>query len=140
MQELPRTITHHHNGTPANDSLTIRADAPDASGASHVYIVEGVNEDGHPWFRRGGELDIEWQADKLLAFQKGPIKEVGVNGITNEALLAILIDRMEGFQAGPYRCHENGVALSHLHSALRYLHERTARRTKAGTEGTNQGN
>lgn len=137
MQELPRTITHHHN---SNDSLTIRADAPDASGASHVYIVEGVNEDGHPWFRRGGELDIEWQADKLLAFQKGPIKEVGVNGITNEAVLAILIDRLEGFQAGCYACRENGVALSHLRMALSVLHERTARRKAEGTEGTNQGN
>lgn len=32
------------------------------------------------------------------------IAEVGTNGITHEALLAVLIDRLQSFQRGEYSC------------------------------------
>lgn len=34
----------------------------------------------------------------IIRFQNGPIGEVGFNGLTGEALLAVQIDRMRGFQ------------------------------------------
>ena len=73
-----------------------------------------------------------------IIFQHGPIYEVGVNGITNEILLAIVIDRLRGFQAGGLRCRENAVALTKLEEALMWLKKRTHERTVRGVEGTNE--
>lgn len=76
----------------------------------------------------------------VLSFHNGPIAVDGngVNGITHEALLAVLIDRMEDFQAGPYSCPENNDALIHLHGALARLKCRTESRMARGVEGTHQ--
>lgn len=71
-----------------------------------------------------------------IKFQQGPIKENGINGIRNEDLLAIVIDRLETWQNGPYRCDENETALLALKEAVDALSERTARRKVLGIEGT----
>lgn len=69
-----------------------------------------------------------------IDFQHGPINEVGPNGITMEALLAVVKDRLEHFQAGPYPCEENARALDSVNAALAALHERTAKRLARGAE------
>jgi hypothetical protein len=56
-----------------------------------------------------------------IQFQNGPIAEAGVNGITQEVLLAIVADRLRSFQAGPYACQENADALSHVSAAQAVL-------------------
>jgi hypothetical protein len=61
---------------------------------------------------------------------------VGVNGITNEVLLAIVADRLRGFQSSPYACQENAEALECTEAALRRLHDRTRAREARGVEGT----
>lgn len=79
------------------------------------------------------------EAPSLLAsinFQKGPIKEAGVNGIHNEDLLAMVIARLEGFQNSEYKCRENAVALTKLEEALMWLRKRTIGRQARGVEGT----
>ena len=60
-----------------------------------------------------------------ILFQNGPINEVGVNGLTHEALLAILCDRMRGFQAGPYHSADNAEALACMEQAQTALQRRT---------------
>lgn len=55
-------------------------------------------------------------------------------GITNEALLAIVIDRLEGFQAGEFPCQENADALQATKLALGALHTRTLKRIARGVE------
>lgn len=108
-----------HKVNPANDLLKVEAlDGPGPGGASHKYMISGSY---------GGNL---------LCFQNGPINEVGVNGITHEALLAILIDRMEGFQSGPFSNDYNEAALNHLRSAAGALHDRTRERMSRNVEGT----
>lgn len=57
-------------------------------------------------------------------------------GITNELLLAIVQDRLSGFQAGPCACEENTKAMEHVTQALHELKNRTARRDNAGVGGT----
>jgi hypothetical protein len=69
-----------------------------------------------------------------LSFQRGPVKEVGVNGITSEALLHILVDRTAYLQT-QYPCIENESALRHLHDALAQFETRTYRRMQRGVEG-----
>ena len=69
-------------------------------------------------------------------FQNGPIKEAGVNGVMNEDLIAIVIDRMRGFQSGDYSCRDNALALTKLEEALMWLRHRTDEREARGVEGT----
>jgi hypothetical protein len=112
-------ITNHKiNGL--NDALTITADErnPERGNMSHGYDIKGVP---------GG---------LRLLFQNGPIGEVGVNGISNEVLLAITADRLRGAQAGKWACRENALALTKIEEALHWLHARTRARTARGVEGT----
>ena len=55
-----------------------------------------------------------------------------------EALLAIVIDRLRSFQAGPFKCVENELALEKCEDALWQLQERTRARIARGVEGTHQ--
>jgi len=71
-------------------------------------------------------------------FQDGPVKEAGVNGIHNEDLIAIVIDRMRGFQSGDYACRDNALALTKLEEALMWLRNRTNEREARGVEGTHE--
>lgn len=122
-----------HKVNPANDTLTITViDEPGHGGACHDYHITG--------FENEVEFDVgRLRIDNvLIQFQNGPIAEVGVNGITHEALLAILIDRLEAFQSGEYACQENGMALQSLRAAQYWLHERTKGRMARGVEGTHE--
>lgn len=76
--------------------------------------------------------------DITLNFQNGPIGDVGVNGITNEALLAIVLDRLNFFQEEKYRCWENANAIIKVEEALHWLHARTFERLQRGVEGTHE--
>lgn len=74
-----------------------------------------------------------------IIFQKGPISaENPPNGIHGEDLLAIQIDRLRGFQSGPFACRENEIALTHLETALMWLQKRTRDRMARGVEGTHE--
>lgn len=120
-----REITTHKLAG-LNDGLRVLAlDAPGAGGANHHYAIE-------PTAPPPGDADA--LAD--IQFQNGPIAEAGVNGISNEALLAVVIDRLECFQKGDYACDENASAVHHLEIALLYLQARTRERLARGVEGT----
>jgi len=58
--------------------------------------------------------------------------------LSQEALLAVIIDRLQCFQAGPYKCRENAIALTHLEDAMHWLQHRTRERMARGVEGTMQ--
>lgn len=73
-----------------------------------------------------------------VVFQKGPIKENGVNGCQIEDLLSVCIHRLMGFQNGPFPCNENHLAKAHLLDALEILNQRTKDRKERGVEGTYQ--
>lgn len=121
MREL---TTHKLNGL--NDAIKITVmDEPGSGGAHHYYRLDltgGAPESG------GQVTDIH--------FQKGPIQEAGFNGLSQEALLAIVIDRLQCFQGGDYSCRENSIALTHCQDALHWLQHRTRERLARGVEGT----
>jgi hypothetical protein len=125
---MPRELTSHNvNGL--NEAIKITViDEPGQGGANHQYNLVMFAADAKPGDGPDDHLEIR--------FQNGPIGEVGVNGISNEALLAVLIDRMEGFQSGSYACAENGAALTNLRHALAMLLKRTKERVARGVEGT----
>ena len=123
-----RTITDHKlNGL--NDALEIRAlDESGPGGANHCYEVFVPDHLSAP----GVTVHMTVQ------FQKGPIAEAGINGISNEALLALVVDRLRSFQGGAYACRENAVALTNCEQALMWLQKRTRDRLARGVEGTSK--
>jgi len=126
-----RTLTDHQVN-PANDTLTISVlDEPGSGGANHAYEISGFDTATNPTARDTGHV-----SSAFILFQNGPINEVGVNGITHEALLAILCDRMRGFQSGPYASADNAEALEHMRAAQTALQRRTLARMARGVEGT----
>lgn len=105
-------------------------DEPGAGNANHKYevhankTIEEMKSEG-----KGTLMGV-------VNFQNGPILEAGVNGVMNEDLIGICIDRLRGFQAGTYSCRENAVALTKLEEALMWLRKRTQDREDRGVEGT----
>ncbi|HYE79742.1 MAG TPA: hypothetical protein VEI97_17280 [bacterium] len=123
-----RQITSHKANV-LNECIVVEAlDGPGAGGASHEYRISGFK----------GPLDHHPIPTIDIRFQNGPINEVGANGVTNEALLAVVIDRLEGFQSGPFACDENQLALEHARCAMEALRSRTKGRVARGVEGTHQ--
>ncbi len=124
-----RTLTDHKlNGL--NEALKINVlDDPGHGGACHVYQIH-VDESTTPT-APGVTVHVTFQ------FQNGPIQEHGVNGISQESLLAVVIDRLRCFQAGPYSCRENAIALTKIEEAMMWLQKRTRDRLARGVEGTN---
>lgn len=57
-------------------------------------------------------------------------------GVTNEALLAIVAHRLQCFQKSKFACRENALALTKIEEALHWLESRTLDRTSRGVEGT----
>ena len=125
-----------HIVNPANEKITIEVkDAPGAGNASHLYVITGFDTDTNPscpFKEKYGES----AKHSTVLFQNGPIDEVGVNGVTQEVLLAIVADRLRSFQEGPYRCKENACALTHIEEAMHWLQQRTIARMRRGVEGT----
>jgi hypothetical protein len=118
---MTRELTSHKvNGL--NESLSIEVlDDPGSGGACHVYCID-----------EGGDAE-EFPTCHII-FQNGPIQEAGVNGISNEALLAIVEDRLKGFSSGPFACRENAIALTHVQDAMHWLHHRTRERVARGVD------
>jgi hypothetical protein len=72
--------------------------------------------------------------DMVVPFQNGTVSERGVNGLTNEALLAILIHRTTVLN-NKFPCAENQDAITHMQAALTCFEARTNRRIAKGIEG-----
>lgn len=133
-----RTLTDHICSGDQAVQLNINViDEPGQGGANHLYKITGYNSKTNrsdPFQALYGQPSEH----STVLFQNGPIKEFGVNGITQEVLLAIVIDRLRSFQSGPFSCRDNAVALTHCEEALMWLQRRTLERIKRGVEGTNQ--
>lgn len=125
---MDREITSHRvNGL--NESLRVLAvDAPGHGGACHEYEIR---------FEVNGGIDADVYMTPIQ-FQNGPLQIDGPNGVSNEALLAIVEDRLLGFQSGQYACRENAIALTKIQEAMMWLQKRTRDRVARGVEGTDQ--
>jgi hypothetical protein len=128
MREL---TTHQVKGAQGDGTRIFVLDGPGQGGACHRYAV------GEFIYEPDEALASEAAEDALcfVGFQNGPIKEHGVNGVQNEHLLAIVVDRLECFQAGPFASEENDEALQHVRDALERLQKRTRDRIARGVEG-----
>lgn len=132
MREI---TTHKVKGL--NEELKIQVlDEPGQGNACHRYHITTV-EYAPPPETDPGKCASMSRAVHDIRFQNGPIKEVGVNGISNEVLLAVVLDRLSGFQSGPFACLDNQIALDAIKIAMEALSRRTRQRMARGVEGTN---
>ena len=111
-----------------NQAITIMAEEPQDEGAPTLYRIQL-------------RLPVKAPSDSLeidLLFQRGAVGADGsnVNGISDESLMEVLINRLKAFQAGPWACETQAAALEHLEKALAALELRTTRRQEADVEGT----
>jgi hypothetical protein len=122
-----RAVTGHKVAGNELNELQIKVlDQPGSGGANHKYLVS-----------------TEWTAPEenwspfhtTINFQNGPILTNGINGVTQEVLLAIVADRLQSFQAGPFPCKENEAALAYVTEALEILKGRTRDRIARAVEG-----
>lgn len=104
-----------------SDNTILKSSSDKAYNAYNEYAVISNNT---------GEIVAE------VKFQEGPIKEVGVNGVSNEDLILMVIDRLESFQDSEYKCEENEAAIANLYGAILNLQSRTKKREQRGVEGT----
>lgn len=91
-------------------------------------LSDGTDVEGHYYQVASGLRNTD------LHFQHGAVASNGVNGLTNEALLAILLHRTK-FLDAKFPCDENKRAIQHMEEALVNLEVRTARRMVRGVEG-----
>lgn len=79
-----------------------------------------------------------WVHEELLAtlqFQNGLLSEAGINGVTNEAVIEVLIERIKDLN-NRAPCRENSIVKTKLQEALFWLEERTRLRVDQGVEST----
>ena len=92
------------------------------------------DENGNPagGYVRDVGLEINWQ--------NGPLgrgaERIEPNGAFVETVIAAAIQRIEYYNAGPFWCRENSLAITYLKEALHWLNHRTAAREERGVEGT----
>jgi len=117
---MSEITTHKVEGQIVDVDITVHDDKSEG-GAHHSYKMK--------WKQDG------YMAELMIPFQKGPIGKIGMNGVTNEALLAIVRDRLEGFQSGSFPCDENAKALKAVKAAMNALKRRTKNRIFRKVEG-----
>lgn len=135
-----RKLTDHYVEAKCANLIVNVLDDPGQGGACHLYEIRGFDTESNKSCPTFGSC-IEGSSDRCtILFQNGPIGESskGANGIQHEALLSILIDRLRGFQSGPYACEANAVALEHCEKALGAMMDRTRDRMERGVEGTHR--
>lgn len=129
---MPRSLTSHKvNG--CNEAIEIIpfGESENAGGLPTRYEVRG------PKKNFGGGAGMQASFGENLTFHNGPVAD-GVNGITNEVLLAILEDRLVCAQAGKFACEENAAAVAAVQFAQAILKSRTEKRLARGVEGTHK--
>jgi hypothetical protein len=127
-------IDLHHDGHGLNESIEIVADERDSSagGASHSYTF---GMPGAPPVNRA----LDGNNVAHVQFQHGPRLVAGSTaGVTEGAILAMLIDRYQAFQAGPFSCRENAIILTKLEECLHWTKARADARARRGVLGRNE--
>jgi len=115
-----RQVTYR-DVTVMKEYITIEGNEAGAGGASTEYDIHvdmGDNGNDTSNFR----------------FQTGnPAEEV--NGLTNEALLSVVLDRLQGFAKGPFPSRETSIAITKIEEALHWMHSRSLEREDRGVLG-----
>jgi|SRR5882757_3240320 len=93
---------------------------------AHRYELENFED-------RSSSQEIQF-IEKVSVSATGSELQTLNDGTTNEEVLSVLIDRMQGLQA-KFPCRENAIVVTKLEESLMWLEKRTADRKNRGVEG-----
>lgn len=125
-----RELTDHKNNKFNRECINVvTSDLREPDNAHHKYKIF-VNRDG-----KDSEAPRVTVHEVELEFQTGGLKEVGPNGITDQALIAIVLDRLRSFNDGPFRSRENSMMITKLEEALMWGEKRGNDRSRRNVEG-----
>ena len=107
--------------------ITLHIPPSNPIGSSDVFVyadMEKVSAGGapHRYLLTQRSLGVITELN-FPTTKPNPTEEA--TAVTMEALLAVCADRLEAFQAGPFPCDHNHLALVHIKQALAALHGRT---------------
>lgn len=100
---------------------------------------EVFNRKNDPGVVHGPYGEIKWQLGPVMAGSSDPsiVATMQVNGATIEDVVEVCIERLRGFQRGPFSCRENALAITAFEEGRNWLLQRTRDRQEQGVEGTN---
>lgn len=123
-----------HAGTVIEVELRV-VDSHKTAGLDELTdALEIVSSDPDPDNGGGVHRYKVWAEGELVAalrFQQGPRGQEGSRpGLTSQALVSILIDHFQSFQAGPYACRENALVITALEEAKGWMIKRVIDRKR----------
>jgi len=71
-----------------------------------------------------------------VPWQRGPVRESGVNGVQAPEVIEQVRAYLQAVNAEPFRSHETDQAIVSLGEALYWLELRTSKREARGVEGS----
>lgn len=99
-------------------ALRITADeAPFRGMPAHRYDIEGFDTANNRAVRSGGFVPRFRNLSIIFATDDAAANDVGPDGVTEDALLAILADHLAGKQSGPSASHGKQLALEYIDRA-----------------------
>ena len=148
-----KRVTSHHDGHGRMERLLVLATdepatQPPGNSSHHHYafyvlreplseLVEFTRVGDNDDLYFGSLVGRKLEPVAILQFQRGPFDTEGSTpGTLANAVLAALIDHLEGFQNGPLKNRETALAVTKLEEALAWLRARADKRAAAGTLGT----
>lgn len=145
LRRIGRTIQPQQTGSPPalevrhenQPGITMNQITPIYTDANGQRIFHIIDKKPEPLFKPGTVYtnNLPNGVDQHIQFQNGNPATEGVNGFTNEALLAVLIHRTTILDL-MYPCVENAAAIANMRAALAAFELRTAKRIARGVEGT----
>jgi hypothetical protein len=125
--------SHEVEGAASNLKIVVGDEPAVPGNGNHRYDILGFDTASN-----ASEYEGSFARALSVLFQNGPIPSHGNNGVTIEALLAVIAHRLEGFQTGPFASQDNEDALFHTLQAMEALQRRTRNRIARQVEGTYQ--
>lgn len=112
---------------------------PSAPNVAYKYLISVYDYPNAPLDKRTDvyHFNLPIQTTKIQ-FQLGNLQTENANGILDEALLAIVEDRLKSFQNTEFACVENEKALQHVQNALMWMLARKNNRQAQGVLDTYQ--
>ena len=126
--QTKKNFEQMHDVYSVHDSTIVFREDEFENNAPHHYLITEKNV-------KEGETQPNILTE--LLFQNGVLSE-GVNGIMDENLIAIVIDRLTHFQESQYSSKENAMAITKLQEAQHWLMARTASRKLRNVHGTHE--
>lgn len=141
-----KQITTHHDGHGRMEQIVVlAADEPATEppgNSSHHRYEFFFRPAPYQHFPNGPDGDPETMQEPdiplgVIQFQRGPFGADGsTQGVLLNAVIAALVDHLEGFQCGPLANRETALTITHLQEAMFWNRHRADQRAQRGVLGS----